>query len=57
MKNEILEKLLVSIDLKRKEMIKYAKDSGFTSEKTVKCSQELDTFLNQYYQVSLYQTS
>jgi stage 0 sporulation regulatory protein len=58
MKNEILKKeLLANIDSKRKEMIEFAKIVGFTSEKTVKCSQELDMFLNEYQLIFLKKTS
>lgn len=35
-----------AIEKKRKKMMKYAKIHGFSSPKTVKCSQELDKLLN-----------
>lgn len=34
------------IELKRKQMLDFAKKYGFTAEITVKCSQELDKLLN-----------
>lgn len=52
MKIEVLKSdLLAKIDAKRKEMIKSAEVRGYASEKTVRCSQELDTFLNKYQQI------
>lgn len=39
------EMLLEAIETKRKQMISLAKKHGFTSEATVKCSQELDELL------------
>jgi stage 0 sporulation regulatory protein len=58
MKNEkLMKELLANIDSKRKEMIKFARKVGFTSEKTVKCSQELDMYLNQYQLIFLKRTS
>lgn len=47
----IKSELLVSIDAKRKEMIEVAEAGGFTSEKAIKCSQELDMYLNKYQQI------
>ncbi|WP_088102128.1 aspartyl-phosphate phosphatase Spo0E family protein [Halalkalibacter urbisdiaboli] len=38
--------LLTEIELKRRQMLHFAKKYGFTSEKTVQCSQELDLLLN-----------
>lgn len=58
MKNEIFKKeLLAIIDSKRKEMIKFAQIVGYSSEKTVKCSQELDMYLNEYQLIFLKRTS
>jgi stage 0 sporulation regulatory protein len=45
--------LIVNIEAKRKEMIEVAKVGGYTSEKAIKCSQELDMYLNKYLQVLL----
>ena len=51
MKIEVLKsELLAKIDATRKEMIKSAEVRGYASEKTVRCSQELDMFLNKYQQ-------
>ncbi|WP_100401048.1 aspartyl-phosphate phosphatase Spo0E family protein [Bacillus sp. FJAT-44742] len=36
------------IKIKKKEMYKNAKRYGFTDERTVQCSQELDVLLNKY---------
>ncbi|WP_083465633.1 aspartyl-phosphate phosphatase Spo0E family protein [Thalassobacillus sp. C254] len=36
------------IKIKKKEMYKHAKRYGFTDERTVQCSQELDVLLNKY---------
>ena len=57
MKNEILKELLTIIDSKRNEMIKFAQIVGYTGENTVKCSQELDMYLNEYQQIFLKMTS
>ncbi|MCQ6281210.1 aspartyl-phosphate phosphatase Spo0E family protein [Bacillus sp. EB600] len=52
MKIEVLKsELLAKIDATRKEMIKSAEVRGYASEKTVRCSQELDMFLNKYQQI------
>lgn len=40
--------LLRQINLKKKDMYKKAKHLGYTHALVVKCSQELDTLLNQY---------
>lgn len=40
--------LTEKIQQKRKEMIELGMKKGFTAEETVKCSQELDAFLNEY---------
>lgn len=58
MKNEkLMKELLANIDSKRKEMVKFAQQIGFTSEKTVKCSEELDMYLNKYQLIFLKRTS
>lgn len=49
--SKYIDELLIEIDSKREEMIEEAISSGFTSERTVKCSQELDQLLNHYQQV------
>ncbi|WP_223700742.1 aspartyl-phosphate phosphatase Spo0E family protein [Sutcliffiella deserti] len=41
--------LSLRIEVKRKQMIQYANKYGFTSYKTIKCSQELDTLLNKQW--------
>lgn len=41
-------KLLETINCKRGEMINTANKEGYTSERTIKCSQELDMLLIQY---------
>lgn len=52
--SEVLKsELNVNIDAKRKEMIEAAEVGGYTSEKAIKCSQELDMYLNKYHQVLL----
>ncbi len=54
MASEVLKsELIVNIDAKRKEMIEAAEVEGYTSEKAIKYSQELDMYLNKYYQVLL----
>jgi hypothetical protein len=40
--------LLREIDHKREVMISTAMATGFTSVETIKCSQELDSLINQY---------
>lgn len=58
MKNEFLKnKLLANIDMKRQLLIKITKDIGYTSEKTVKYSQELDMFIFEYQQICWKKTS
>ena len=58
MKNEILKKgLLENINIKRKEMIEFAQIVGYNGEKTIKCSQELDMYLNEYQLLFLKKTS
>lgn len=42
--------LALKIELKRQQMIHYAKEYGFTASQTVKCSQELDVLLNKQSQ-------
>ncbi|WP_010192118.1 aspartyl-phosphate phosphatase Spo0E family protein [Bacillus sp. m3-13] len=45
--------LALKIELKRQQMIHYAKEYGFTASQTVKCSQELDVLLNKQSQQQL----
>ena len=40
--------LLKEIDRKREEMVSVARETGFTSEETIQCSQDLDTLIYQY---------
>ncbi|MDF0729053.1 aspartyl-phosphate phosphatase Spo0E family protein [Cytobacillus sp. S13-E01] len=47
------EKLLLYITLKREEMIKLATNTGFTSDETIKCSQDLDLLLNKYQRIKV----
>ncbi|QQZ08137.1 aspartyl-phosphate phosphatase Spo0E family protein [Heyndrickxia vini] len=48
--NAIKEKrYLKRIQVKREEMIQLGKRYGLTNDKTIFCSQELDTLLNEYY--------
>ena len=47
------EKLLLYITLKREEMIKLATSTGFTSDETIKCSQDLDLLLNKYQRIKV----
>lgn len=42
-----MENLLKLISECRQKMIKLAEEYGFTSEHTIKCSQQLDELLNQ----------
>ncbi|WLR53001.1 aspartyl-phosphate phosphatase Spo0E family protein [Bacillus tianshenii] len=44
------KELLEQIEDKRKEMLEAAKTTGFLSDLTLKCSQELDELLNRYQQ-------
>ncbi|WP_209122664.1 aspartyl-phosphate phosphatase Spo0E family protein [Alkalihalobacillus sp. BA299] len=46
--------LLYAIERKRNQMILLAEKYGYTSEATVKCSQELDKLLNLAQQPSSY---
>lgn len=46
-------RLLVCISKKREEMIAEANASGYTSDQTIKCSQELDQLLNQYQRLKV----
>lgn len=45
--------LALTIELKRKQMIHYAKEYGFTASETVQCSQELDALLNKQWEQQL----
>jgi len=42
------ESLLLKIELIRQEMIKCGMEQGFSAEKTIKISQQLDELLNHY---------
>lgn len=57
MKKVLKKVLLENIELKRKEMIVFAQKVGYTNERTVKCSQDLDMYLNQYQLILLSRTS
>ncbi|MFS0861802.1 aspartyl-phosphate phosphatase Spo0E family protein [Fredinandcohnia sp. 179-A 10B2 NHS] len=48
METEYKELLLNQINRKREEMISVANSTGFTSEETIECSQELDELINIY---------
>lgn len=48
METEYKELLLDQINRKREEMISVANSTGFTSEETIECSQELDELINIY---------
>lgn len=39
------------IQQKRKQMIELGMKNGFTAKETIKCSQELDEFLNEYTRI------
>lgn len=43
-----LKKLKEQIEIKRVEMINTAKETGFNSKETVRCSQELDKLVLKY---------
>lgn len=45
--------LKLKIEIKREEMYKKAEDLGFTHPQVVKCSQELDELLNNYFDQSV----
>ena len=49
----IRKMLKLKIELKRKNMYKKAEDLGFTHPQVVKCSQELDELLNNYFDQSV----
>ncbi|NHM29571.1 aspartyl-phosphate phosphatase Spo0E family protein [Bacillus sp. C11] len=44
--------MLSEINSKRDEMIKVGMNYGFTDEKTIKCSQEIDQLIFKYQQAS-----
>ncbi|MBP0724683.1 aspartyl-phosphate phosphatase Spo0E family protein [Bacillus sp. RG28] len=48
-----LRELLISISLKRDEMIYYAETSGLSEKKTVEISQELDNLIVHYQKETL----
>ena len=48
--------LLRQIKLKQKDMYLEAKILGFTHPRVIKCSQELDTLLNNYQELDALQT-
>ncbi|MCJ7841720.1 aspartyl-phosphate phosphatase Spo0E family protein [Lederbergia sp. NSJ-179] len=45
------KKLLAQIQEKRKEMYLFGELYGLNAEKTIICSQELDSMMNQYYKM------
>lgn len=47
------EKLLLYITIKREEMINLATTTGYTSNETIKCSQDLDILLNKYQHIKV----
>ncbi|MED1472399.1 aspartyl-phosphate phosphatase Spo0E family protein [Bacillus salipaludis] len=53
MKQVLKKEVLANIELKRKEMIVFAQKVGYTNERTVKCSQDLDMYLNKYQLILL----
>ncbi len=55
-KSDHSEKLLKNISSKRIEMISVAEIEGFTSERTIKVSQELDELIIQYQKLSYKRT-
>lgn len=48
-----MDELVIEIDEKRNKMIAIAMDSGLNSKETIKCSQELDSLLNQYERIKM----
>ncbi|MEI5909368.1 aspartyl-phosphate phosphatase Spo0E family protein [Bacillus spongiae] len=51
-----MDALLKKIELKRQEMLQLALQFGFSHDKTVMCSQELDKLLNKYRAIQVKQT-
>ncbi|OLO26537.1 hypothetical protein BTR23_22870 [Alkalihalophilus pseudofirmus] len=45
---EMPASLMKTIELKRTELVRFGVEYGFSSEKTIKSSQELDQLLNTY---------
>jgi stage 0 sporulation regulatory protein len=48
----VSSEMLEAIKMKRELMITCANKKGFTSEETIKYSQELDVLINEYHKVS-----
>ncbi|WP_078381480.1 aspartyl-phosphate phosphatase Spo0E family protein [Sutcliffiella halmapala] len=46
--------LAFKIEMKRNQMIHYAKEYGFTASETVRCSQELDALLNKQWKQQIH---
>ncbi|EIJ81709.1 hypothetical protein PB1_02180 [Bacillus methanolicus PB1] len=42
------QRMMKEIQHKREKMIDFAQKHGLTSERTIRCSQELDMLLNEY---------
>jgi hypothetical protein len=52
MNNQLLEAILLNrIEVMKDELIKIANNTGITSTQTVKCSQQLDQFLNEHMKI------
>lgn len=51
-KEDIITKIEYKIHVLRKRMISTAHLKGFNHHETIKCSQELDIFLNKYQQLN-----
>ncbi|MEH7107098.1 MULTISPECIES: aspartyl-phosphate phosphatase Spo0E family protein [Bacillaceae] len=43
--------MIEEIKVKREQMIESANALGFTSEETIRCSQELDELINEYHRM------
>lgn len=51
-----INRLEYKINLLRKRMISSAFLKGFTHPHTISCSQELDVYLNKYYQINSFKS-
>lgn len=49
--SNIQEEMIEEIKIKRELMIKSANSHGFTSDETIKYSQELDELINEYHRM------
>ena len=47
-----IHNMLSCINKKRKEMVGLAETYGYTDEHTLKCSQELDELINEFYRLT-----